>query len=71
MALRFWRLVRIVPGLRVNLSKSGVSLSVGRRGGWFTIGPRGRRATVGAPGTGLFYTRVIPPPQHQAKILHL
>jgi hypothetical protein len=37
------------------LSKSGASLSVGRRGGWFTIGPRGRRATVGLPGTGLFF----------------
>jgi hypothetical protein len=30
MTLRFWRRVRIFPGLRMNLSRSGVSLSVGR-----------------------------------------
>jgi hypothetical protein len=32
MPLRFWRRVLIILGLRVNLSKSGQSLSVGRRG---------------------------------------
>jgi Protein of unknown function (DUF4236) len=54
--LRFRRTFKIVPGLRLNLSKSGVSTSVGRRGAWFTLGPRGTRATVGVPGTGLSYT---------------
>jgi hypothetical protein len=56
MSIRFWRRVRIVPGLRVNLSKSGASLSVGRRGAWLTSGPRGQRVTVGLPGSGLFLT---------------
>ena len=32
MTLRFFRRVRIAPGLRVNLSKSGASVSIGRRG---------------------------------------
>jgi hypothetical protein len=54
--LRFRRSFRIGPGLRINLSKSGVSESIGRRGAWFTIGPRGTRSTVGLPGTGLSYT---------------
>jgi hypothetical protein len=54
---RFRRSIRIAPGLRINLSKSGVSESIGRRGAWFTIGPRGSRATIGAPGTGLSYTQ--------------
>ena len=27
MSLRFWRRIRIAPGLRVNLSKSGASVS--------------------------------------------
>ena len=39
MTLRFFRRVRIIPGLRVNLSKSGASVSIGRRGAWYTIGP--------------------------------
>jgi hypothetical protein len=60
MTIRFWRRVRIAPGLRVNLSKRGASVSVGRRGAWLTTGPRGQRATVGAPGTGLFLTQTLP-----------
>jgi hypothetical protein len=56
MPLRFFRRVRLAPGLRVNLSKSGVSLSIGARGAWFTVGPRGPRGTVGGLGSGLFYT---------------
>ena len=42
-AAEFFRRVRIAPGLRVNLSKSGASVSIGRRGAWYTIGPRGQR----------------------------
>ena len=57
MGMRFWRRIRIAPGLTLNLSKSGGSLSVGPRGAKYTIGSRGRRATVGIPGTGLFYTQ--------------
>ncbi len=56
MGFRFWRRVKIAPGVTLNLSKSGGSLSIGPRGAKITVGPRGRRATVGIPGTGLFYT---------------
>jgi len=45
----------------VNLSKSGASLSVGHRGAWYTVGPRGRRATLGLPGTGVYWTERVPP----------
>jgi hypothetical protein len=56
MGLRFRRSFRIVPGWRINFSKSGVSTSFGRRGAWFTVGPRGTRETLGIPGTGVSYT---------------
>jgi len=56
MSFRFWRRVKIAPGVTLNLSKSGGSLSFGPRGAKFTVGSRGKRATVGIPGTGLFYT---------------
>jgi len=57
MSYRFFRRMRIAPGLTVNLSKSGPSLSVGGRGGHVTLGgSRGRRTTVGLPGTGLYWT---------------
>jgi hypothetical protein len=61
MGFRFTRRLSIIPGLRVNLSKSGASVSVGRRGMWYTIGPRGRRVSIGAPGTGLYWVEQIPP----------
>jgi hypothetical protein len=53
---RFRRSFKVVPGVRLNLSKTGVSTSVGRRGLWFTLGPRGTRSTVGLPETGVSYT---------------
>lgn len=56
MSFRFWRRIRIAPGVTLNLSKSGASLSFGPRGAKFTIGSRAKRATVGIPGTGIFYT---------------
>lgn len=59
MSYRFFRRLRIAPGLTVNLSKSGPSLSVGGRGGHVTLGgSRGRRTTIGLPGTGLYWTTV-------------
>ena len=41
MSFRFWRRVKIVPGVTLNLSKSGGSLSFGPRGAKFTVGSRG------------------------------
>ena len=60
MGLRFRRSLRLLPGVRLNLSGSGVSASFGRRGAWFTVGPRGTRATIGIPGSGLSYTTSSP-----------
>jgi hypothetical protein len=60
MPLRFFRRVRIAPGVSVNISKSGASVSVGPRGAKVTVGPRGVRKTVGLPGTGAFYTTTSP-----------
>jgi hypothetical protein len=56
MAWRFYRRKKILPGVTINISKSGPSVSVGRRRARFTVGPRGTRKSVGIPGTGLSYT---------------
>jgi hypothetical protein len=53
MGLRFRRSVRLIPGIRVNFSKSGTSVSFGFKGMTHNIGPRGSRTTFSAPGTGL------------------
>lgn len=56
MGFRFFRRVKIAPGLTLNLSKSGPSFSFGPRGMKYTVGPRGTRKTFGIPGTGVHYT---------------
>ncbi len=56
MGLRFHKSLRLIPGLRLNLSKSGPSLSVGGKGLTCNIGSKGSRTTVGLPGLGLSYT---------------
>jgi hypothetical protein len=64
MPLRFTRRVTLIPGLRVNFSKSGASLSIGHRGLWYTVGPKGQRATIGLPSSGLYWTKTYPPAAH-------
>lgn len=61
MAFRFFRRVRVAPGVHLNLSKGGVSMSAGPRGLKATVGTSGRRFTAGIPGTGLHYTKVVKP----------
>jgi hypothetical protein len=56
MGFRLFRRIRIAPGLSVNLSKGGLSLSGGVRGARITVGRRGVRRTVGLPGSGVSYT---------------
>jgi len=55
MGFRFSRRVSILPGLKLNLSGSGVSLSAGVRGAHINLGPRGLYGSAGIPGTGLSY----------------
>lgn len=59
MGLRFQKRIKIIPGVTLNLSKSGVSLSVGPRGAKINIGSEGVRGTVGIPGTGVSYTKKL------------
>ena len=56
MGLRFYRRLQICPGVGVNLSRSGPSLTLGVRGAHVTFGSQGVTRTVGLPGTGIYYT---------------
>lgn len=55
MGFRFRKSVKIAPGFKLNLSKSGGSLSIGGRGATVNISSRGVRSTYSIPGTGLSY----------------
>jgi len=56
MGLRFYKRVHLFPGLSVNVSKHGPSLTVGMRGAHVTMGRSGITRTFGLPGTGIYYT---------------
>ncbi len=53
--LRFRKSIGILPGVKVNLSKTGVSTSVGGKGATLNVGHGKRMVTLGIPGTGLSY----------------
>jgi len=59
MAFRFQRRVRLLPGLTLNFSKSGVSATIGVPGACVNVSTRGATGTVGLPGTGLSYRQKL------------
>lgn len=59
MGLRLRKSIKIMPGLKINLSKSGASLTVGKAGACVNVSKRGTRATVGLPGTGISYSTQV------------
>ncbi len=59
--VRLWRRARLLPGVRVNLSKSGLSWTFGGRFAKVTFGKRGTTETLSLPGTGVRMTKLEPP----------
>lgn len=56
MGFRFRKVISVLPGVKINLSKSGVSTSLGGKGATVNVGSSGKRTfTLGIPGTGLSY----------------
>lgn len=53
MGFRFYKSFKLFPGVRLNLSKSGISAGVGIPGANINFSSRGKRTTFGIPGTGL------------------
>ena len=56
MGFHFRRRIRLAPGIHLNLSKSGISTSLGGHGLTVNLGRGKTRTTVGLPGTGLSYS---------------
>jgi len=54
MSLRFRRLLKIAPGLKLVVSKKGLGLNLGVRGAHASVNTRGQvTRSIGIPGTGL------------------
>lgn len=58
MGWRFQKRLRILPGVTLNISKSGLSTSFGVRGARITKGHGQTRVTMGLPGSGLSHSVV-------------
>ena len=53
MPVRIRKSVNIFPGVKLNFSKGGMSITVGRKGFHLNFSKRGVRQTVGLPGSGI------------------
>jgi len=69
MGFRFQKRITILPGVRLNLSKSGASWSVGPRSASVNVGKRGVYGTVGLPGSGLSYRERLDKPKPRSNAL--
>lgn len=54
MGIRYRKRVKILPGLYINISKSGISTTVGPRGASVNFGRNGTYLNTGIPGSGLY-----------------
>lgn len=68
MAWRFRKSFSPLPGIRLTLSPSGISTSVGISGFRISSGPSGMRASATIPGTGLRYEQRLSGSTAQARI---
>ena len=68
MGWRFRKSFRVIPGVKLNLSRSGLSASIGGAPFTVNIGPHGVRGTTSIPGTGISYHEHFGSPQRQPGI---
>lgn len=59
MAWNFRRRKKIAPGVYINMSKKGISTTVGPKGASMTFGPNGTYMNMSIPGTGMYNRRKI------------
>ena len=58
MGMRFRRSIKLGPGVRFNLSKTGVGISAGLKGARYSVHSSGRQTTTARlPGTGVYYMK--------------
>lgn len=71
MGFRYRKSLKIAPGLKVNIGKSGfTSVSIGKKGASVNINKKGTRSTIGIPGSGLSYSSYKPHSQKYSQAEH-
>lgn len=69
MAWSYRRRIKIIPGVHLNFSKSGISTSIGIKGASITFGKKGTFINTGIPALGIYNRQQLPdsknsPPSH-------
>ena len=59
MPVRFRRTFTLLPGVKVNVSKGGMSITVGTKGFHLNFSKHGVRQTTGLPGSGISHTSYL------------
>jgi hypothetical protein len=59
MAWSYRKRIKIIPGIHLNLSKNGISTSVGMKGASLTFGRNGTYINTSIPGTGIYNRQKI------------
>lgn len=65
MSIRFQRRIKILPGLWLNLSKTGISLTMGTRGATVTARDGELTGNMGIPGTGISFRKRLELPESE------
>jgi hypothetical protein len=65
MAIRFRKSFKVAPGIRLNVSKSGLSTSIGGKGVTANLSKKGTRVTTSIPGSGLSASKLYASKQRQ------
>ena len=57
MGFKFRKSIKLLPGVKLNLGKKGISsISIGKKGATINISKKGIKTNLGIPGTGISYT---------------
>ncbi len=60
MGLKFHKRIKIAPGVKINITRKGISsVSLGAKGATVNLGKKGVNATTSIPRTGLSYTQKL------------
>ena len=55
MGFRFRKRIKLIPGVWLNASRSGLSASIGGRGATVNLNRKGHQETLSLPGSGVSY----------------
>jgi hypothetical protein len=65
MGWRFRKSIKLLPGVRFNIGKTGISTSIGVKGARVTLGRGKVLSTTSLPGTGLSYSHTHDAPARE------